>query len=156
MSPTSAEADGSRLMLLFREYEVETPAPLNVRASTTQMLKELRSIAPGLFQRVSQDSKPSGIEIAARHESLDVGSLREQQNRGGTPSGINGSGAEGVADDVAQQDRLSRSLERLRTVIEGGRGEASVGSCSGCQGRVVCCASWAMALNPYTVVLAAR
>jgi hypothetical protein len=52
-----------------------------------------------------------GIEPAAGDESLVVGSLGELQYRRGTPSGLNSGRSEGVADDVAQQNRLSNSLE---------------------------------------------
>jgi hypothetical protein len=125
------------LILLLGEDEVHHPAAAHMRPRRTQMFDNVNARAARFLQRVGQNGEPRAIQLAAWQGAVIVGGLRDLHDGAvvpRAPGGIDGDGAEWVAEDVSQVDRwvgrvlpdrsrdlLGRDMyEGLRVVAEGG------------------------------------
>ena len=71
-----------------------------MRARATQVSEDVGVVAPGFFQGIRQDGKTDDIEFARWHDTLFVGGSGEVEDGRGQTSGVDGDGAEWVAEDV--------------------------------------------------------
>jgi hypothetical protein len=67
------------------------------------MGEEVGVVAAGVFEGVSQDGEAVGFEGAGGQEAVVVGGCRQSGHCRRPPSKVEGHGAEGVADDVAEE-----------------------------------------------------
>ena len=81
--------------LTFRQQQIHYPAAANMLAGLAAVVKDVRIGAAGVFERVAEDGHP--VEGPAV-----VDGLCQRDDGGRLPGGIDGDGAEGVAEDVAE------------------------------------------------------
>src|SRR5262245_54214759 len=62
--------------------------------------------AAGFFQAVCENGQARRVEVTTGQEALVIGSLGERHDRRASPGWGEPGRAEGVAEDVAQQDSL--------------------------------------------------
>ena len=87
-------------------------APADMRPGTAKVGEDVGVVAASVFESVGEDGEPLWVERAGGQEPLLVGGGREGRDGGRSPSRVEGDGAEGVADNVAEQGRLLLSLGR--------------------------------------------
>jgi hypothetical protein len=80
MAPNAAEAAGSRIMLLFREYEIHRPAPPDVRPLAAAVLDKGFIVATGVNQGIGKDSKLGVVQRSLRHSALLVDRFSEARD----------------------------------------------------------------------------
>src|SRR5262249_60221181 len=66
--------------------------------------------AARLFERVGENGKAGGVEGAGGLDTLVVGGLRQRRHCGLSPSKVENDGAEGVAEDVAEEVGMCGTL----------------------------------------------
>src|SRR5689334_17040352 len=108
--PAASAVTPCSLILLLREKEVNRPAAAYVRPWAAEVIEDGLLGAPGLLECVGKYGEPSGVEMAGRQFPLRVGRLGQRVDRGGQPDGVDGDGAEGVAEHIPQQPSLSYFL----------------------------------------------
>jgi hypothetical protein len=84
---------------LFAKYRIDHPAASNVRARPATVVVNGHFLTPGILEGVGEDGHRG--EVAGV-----VHALSEQSGGGGAPGGLEGNGAEGVAEDVAEERGL--------------------------------------------------
>src|SRR5262245_38259109 len=87
----------------FPQQEIDHPATPNVRTGSAAVVQDVGVVAPGLFEGVRENRHP--VE-----RPLGVDAVGERDDRFGEPTGIEGDGAEGVAEDLSNQESLYSGL----------------------------------------------
>jgi hypothetical protein len=116
-------------MLLLGQNEVNGPAAANVGARAADVIEDSLFRAAGFFQRVSKHGETFDVKLAPGQDAVVIGSLSEGHDRRCQRRGIEGDGAEGVADDVSKEKGLFLPL-RFKQQKKGGiDGSAGIRLC---------------------------
>ena len=86
----------------FSEDEIDRPTATDMRAGTAQVGEDVVVVATDFFQSIRKDSETSGVEFARRQDSVFVGGLGKVEDGRREPDGVDGDGAEGVANYLAE------------------------------------------------------
>src|SRR5262249_22693269 len=89
--------------LLLPQEQINDPTPSYVRPDSAEMPQYFGMAATGILQSISKDRKPLRVEIPAGKDAVVVGGCCRSGHCGRSPSGVDGYGVEGVAEDVSQE-----------------------------------------------------
>ncbi len=77
------------------------------------MREDLLVGAAGFFEGVGENCKAVGVQGAGGQGAIVVGGRRQCRHGGGLPGGVEGDGAEGVAEDAANYVALRVGMHHL-------------------------------------------
>src|SRR5262249_39759420 len=127
------------LILLLAEDEVNGPAAADVGAWVAEVGQDLFAVAAGVEQGVGQEGETGVVQRAFGHLALFVDALGQPAHRATVPGQddrVNGGPwAEGVAEEVAEQNHLDAVLGCLGPIPSFG-GPLAGGSGGGKTGRI--------------------
>src|SRR5262245_51401842 len=86
----------------------------------TEMTENVRVRAACLFQSISEDREPAGVQCAGGQMPLLIGDLSEPNYHRVVPGedgGRDGDRAEGIAEDVANQSRVGIAALMILSII---------------------------------------
>src|SRR5262249_23674667 len=101
--PSRGRFESRPLSLLLPQDQINRPATTDMLPRLAEMGQDVGVVAAGLFQCVSKDSKPGGFKRPGGQDGDVVGGLGKSDDGRRLPSGVQGDGAEGVAEDSSQQ-----------------------------------------------------
>jgi len=87
---------------LLAEQQVQHEAAADVRPRTAEVREDVGIVAAGVFEGIRENGEAVGFEVSSRQEALVVSCLSKGGDEGARPDGVEGCGAERVAEDVSQ------------------------------------------------------
>ncbi len=72
-------------------------------------------VAANIFKGVGKDGEAGGVKRPGRQDAALIGGCSQSKNGGRLPCGIEGDGAEGVAEKLPKECRRRLSWQRLIT-----------------------------------------